>query len=152
MRIIFDHKQSLIIRKNFLTKIRFISLVSSAGNGVYTASATQLPIMVSKMRNSKGFHSTISRHFFRRGFFKPKQKMARGARSGGGLAPVRRRIKSLVQCINWPPGVALCQKLYFICLLILLNYRTRTNNGRFRIVASPRKLLKVGSLNQIFVQ
>lgn len=76
-----------------LTKIRFISFVSSAGNGVYTAKATQLPIMVSKMRNSKGFHSTICKHFFRMGFLRPKQKMERGARSGGGLAPANNKMK-----------------------------------------------------------
>merc|ERR1719400_927435 len=42
------------------------------------------------MRNSKGFHSTISRNFFLIGFLREKQYMARGARSGGGLAPIRR--------------------------------------------------------------
>jgi len=45
--------------KKMLTRIRFVSLVSSAGNGVYTARATQLPRMVSRIKNSKGFHSTI---------------------------------------------------------------------------------------------
>ena len=42
-----------------LTRIRLVSFVSSAGKGVYTARATQLPRIVSRMRNSNGFHSTI---------------------------------------------------------------------------------------------
>merc|ERR1719422_1901229 len=90
--MIFMMHSEVKITKNIystFSKIRFISLVSSAGNGVYTASATQLPIIVIKIRNSKGFHSTTSRNFLRMGFFKPKQKIARGARSGGGLAPIR---------------------------------------------------------------
>ncbi len=56
-----------------LTRMRLMSFVSSAGNGVYTARATQLPKMVNKMRNSKGFHSTNSMHFLRKGFFTEKQ-------------------------------------------------------------------------------
>merc|ERR1719210_680538 len=57
------------------------------------------------MRNSNGFHSTISRHFLRMGFFTEKQKMERGARSGGGLAPMRRTgFLSIKLCVGGAPG------------------------------------------------
>ena len=77
-------------KKECLTRIRLVSLVSSAGKGVYVASATQLPKIVKRIKNSNGFHSTIWRQSFRSGFFSVKQYMERGARSGGGFAPIRR--------------------------------------------------------------
>ena len=52
-------RSGLVECGTWLTRIRFVSLVSSAGKGVYTAKATQLPRMVRRIRNSKGFHSTI---------------------------------------------------------------------------------------------
>ena len=39
------------------TKMALVSLESPAGKGVYTARQMQLPMIVSRMKNSKGFHS-----------------------------------------------------------------------------------------------
>lgn len=49
----------------------------------------QLAKIVSKMRYSKGFHSTMSMQSFRIGFFRLRQKRTRGGRSGIGFPPLR---------------------------------------------------------------
>lgn len=54
-----------------------------------TAKAMQLAKIVSRMRYSKGFHSTMSMQSFRIGFFRLRQKRTRGGRSGIGFPPLR---------------------------------------------------------------
>jgi hypothetical protein len=45
------------------------------------AKATQFAKIVTRIRYSNGFHSTMSMQSFRRGFFRPRQKRARTGRS-----------------------------------------------------------------------